>query len=87
MPETTAIRIERTGPPEAFVERQVPLREIGPADVHLRVSIPGWPASWRARRNAFHGMPFCCMLFTRQPSGAPGARHDIVSAFCFPNTP
>ena len=41
MPDTTAIRIERTGPPEAFVERQVPLRAIGPGDVHLRVTAVG----------------------------------------------
>ncbi len=41
MTETTAIRIERTGPPEAFVERQVPLRKIGPDDVHLRVTAVG----------------------------------------------
>ncbi len=41
MTDTTAIRIERTGPPEAFVERQVPLREIGPTDVHLRVAAVG----------------------------------------------
>ena len=37
----TAIRIERTGPPEAFVERTVPLRRVGSNDVHLRVTAVG----------------------------------------------
>jgi NADPH:quinone reductase-like Zn-dependent oxidoreductase len=41
MTETTAIRIERTGPPEAFVDRRVPLRPLGPADLHLRITAVG----------------------------------------------
>jgi NADPH:quinone reductase-like Zn-dependent oxidoreductase len=42
MSETTrAILIERHGPPQALVERQVPLREPSPTDVHLRVEAAG----------------------------------------------
>lgn len=38
---TRAILIERHGPPQAFVEREVPLRALGPTDVHLRVEAAG----------------------------------------------
>ena len=38
---TRAIVIERHGPPEVLVERQLPLREPGPNDVHLRVEAAG----------------------------------------------
>ena len=38
---TRAILIERHGPPEAFVERDVALREPGPREVHLRVEAAG----------------------------------------------
>ena len=41
MPTTTAIRIERPGPPKAFVERQIELRPMGPTDVHLAVTAAG----------------------------------------------
>ncbi len=38
---TTAILIERHGPPEAFVEREVPLRELGPDEVQVKVQAAG----------------------------------------------
>ena len=38
---TTAIVIDHLGPPEVLVEREVPLRELGPDDVHLRVEAAG----------------------------------------------
>lgn len=38
---TPAILIERHGPPEVLVERSVPLRDLGPDDVHLRVHAVG----------------------------------------------
>ena len=38
---TRAVLIERLGPPEAFVERAVPLPDIGPDDVHLRIEACG----------------------------------------------
>ncbi len=38
---TRALLIERHGPPEAFVEREVPLRQPGPGEVHLRVEAAG----------------------------------------------
>ncbi|KPK64988.1 MAG: hypothetical protein AMS21_05915 [Gemmatimonas sp. SG8_38_2] len=38
---TRAILIERHGPPEAFVERDVSLGEPGPGEVHLRVKAVG----------------------------------------------
>jgi NADPH:quinone reductase-like Zn-dependent oxidoreductase len=38
---TTAILIERLGPPEALVAREVPLRDPGPGEVHLRVEAAG----------------------------------------------
>lgn len=42
MPETTrAILIERLGAPEVLVEREVPLRDLGPSDLHLHVSAAG----------------------------------------------
>jgi NADPH:quinone reductase-like Zn-dependent oxidoreductase len=42
MPQTTrAILIERHGPPEVLVEREIPLRDPGPEDVHLRVGAAG----------------------------------------------
>ncbi|MCK5439048.1 MAG: zinc-binding dehydrogenase [Gemmatimonadetes bacterium] len=38
---TTAILIERHGPPEAFVEREVPLPELGPDEVQVTVQAAG----------------------------------------------
>jgi len=38
---TRAILIERLGPPEVLVERDAPLRDPGPDDVHLRVLAAG----------------------------------------------
>lgn len=38
---TAAVLIERHGPPEALVEREVPLRETGPGEVRLRVRAGG----------------------------------------------
>jgi NADPH:quinone reductase-like Zn-dependent oxidoreductase len=40
-PTTRAILIERHGPPEVFVERDMPLRQSGPGEVHLRVEAAG----------------------------------------------
>lgn len=40
-PTTTAILIDRLGPPEALVAREVPLRDPGPGEVHLRVDAAG----------------------------------------------
>ncbi|HVO34076.1 MAG TPA: zinc-binding dehydrogenase, partial [Gemmatimonadales bacterium] len=41
MSTTRAILIERLGPPEALVEREVPLADPGPDEVHLRVRAAG----------------------------------------------
>lgn len=42
MPTTTrAIRIERLGAPEVLVEREIPLPDPGPGEVHLRVQAAG----------------------------------------------
>ena len=38
---TRAVLIDRLGPPDVLVEREVPLPEPGPADVHLRVLAAG----------------------------------------------
>jgi len=38
---TRAILIERLGPPEALVEREVPLPPLGPGDIHLEVHAAG----------------------------------------------
>ena len=38
---TRAVRIERHGAPEVFVEREIPLPEPGPGEVHLRVRAAG----------------------------------------------
>jgi NADPH:quinone reductase-like Zn-dependent oxidoreductase len=38
---TRAILIERCGPPDVFVERDVPLSDLGPRDVHLRIEAAG----------------------------------------------
>jgi len=38
---TRAIRIERLGPPEVLVERDIPLPDPGPDDVQLRVRAAG----------------------------------------------
>jgi NADPH:quinone reductase-like Zn-dependent oxidoreductase len=38
---TTAIRIERHGPPEVLTQREIPLREPGPGEVLLRVDATG----------------------------------------------
>jgi NADPH:quinone reductase-like Zn-dependent oxidoreductase len=40
-PLTRAILIDRLGPPEVLVEREVPLPDLGPNDVHLRVDAAG----------------------------------------------
>jgi NADPH:quinone reductase-like Zn-dependent oxidoreductase len=39
--KTRAILIERYGPPEVLVEREVPLRDPGPEDVHVAVEASG----------------------------------------------
>lgn len=41
MTTTRAIRIERLGPPEVLVERDIPLPDPGPEDVHVRVQAAG----------------------------------------------
>ena len=38
---TRAIQIPRFGPPEVLVEREIPLREPGPGEVHLRIEATG----------------------------------------------
>ena len=38
---TRAVRIERHGAPEVFVEREIPLPVPGPHEVHLRVRAAG----------------------------------------------
>jgi NADPH:quinone reductase-like Zn-dependent oxidoreductase len=38
---TRAIFIDRLGPPEVLVEREVPLPDLGPTDLHLRVDAAG----------------------------------------------
>jgi len=40
-PTTSAIEIPRFGAPEALVERRVPLREVGPGDLHIEVHASG----------------------------------------------
>jgi NADPH:quinone reductase-like Zn-dependent oxidoreductase len=52
---TRAILIERHGPPEAFVEGEVPLREPGPRDVHLRVEAAGVNFADLAMRAGLYG--------------------------------
>ncbi len=39
--DTRAILIKRHGPPEVLIEREVPLREPGPREVHVRVEAAG----------------------------------------------
>jgi NADPH:quinone reductase-like Zn-dependent oxidoreductase len=41
MNNTRAVLIERLGPPEVLVEREVPLRDAGPGEVHLRIEAAG----------------------------------------------
>lgn len=41
MPTTTAVRIERHGPPDVLAERTVTLGDPGPDEVHLRVQAAG----------------------------------------------
>ena len=41
MGTTTAVLIERHGPPEVLVEREVPLADPGPDEVHLEVEAAG----------------------------------------------
>ncbi len=57
MPETTttAILIERHGPPEALVQRSVPLPEPGPNQVHLRVGAAGVNFGDLAMRAGLYG--------------------------------
>ena len=38
---TLAIQIQRYGPPEVLVEKEVPLPPPGPGEVHLRVAATG----------------------------------------------
>jgi NADPH:quinone reductase-like Zn-dependent oxidoreductase len=52
---TTAILIERHGPPDVFVEREVPLRDLGPGDVHLRVLAVGVNFGDLAMRAGLYG--------------------------------
>jgi NADPH2:quinone reductase len=52
---TQAILIERHGPPEAFVERDVPLADVGPTDVHLRVQAVGVNFADLAMRAGLYG--------------------------------
>lgn len=55
MSSTTAIRIERHGPPEAFVQRTVPLPDPGPTEVHLRVRAVGVNFGDLAMRAGLYG--------------------------------
>ena len=41
MNNTRAVLIERLGPPEVLVEREVPLRDPGSGEVHLRIEAAG----------------------------------------------
>ena len=52
---TRAIRIERHGPPDVLVERDIPLREPGPAEVHLRVAAAGVNFADLAMRMGLYG--------------------------------
>ncbi len=52
---TTAILIERHGPPDVFVEREVPLRDVGPNDVHVRVLAVGVNFGDLAMRAGLYG--------------------------------
>jgi NADPH:quinone reductase-like Zn-dependent oxidoreductase len=52
---TRAILIERYGPPEAFVEREVPLPELGPSEVHLRIEAVGVNFADLAMRAGLYG--------------------------------
>jgi NADPH:quinone reductase-like Zn-dependent oxidoreductase len=56
MPQTTtAIRIERHGPPEVLVERTVPLSDPGPGEVHVRVRAVGVNFGALAMRAGLYG--------------------------------
>jgi NADPH:quinone reductase-like Zn-dependent oxidoreductase len=55
MSVTTAIRIERHGPPEAFVQRSVPLPDPAPGEVHLRVRAVGVNFGDLAMRAGLYG--------------------------------
>jgi NADPH:quinone reductase-like Zn-dependent oxidoreductase len=58
LPTTTAIFIERHGPPAALVEREVRLRDPGPAEVHLRVEAAGVNfADLLMRAGLYHTVP------------------------------
>lgn len=52
---TRAILIERHGPPEVLQEREVPLRDPGPAEVHLRVAAAGVNFADLAMRAGLYG--------------------------------
>lgn len=52
---TRAIRIERHGPPRVLVEREIPLREPGTAEVHLRVAAAGVNFADLAMRMGLYG--------------------------------
>ncbi|MDH3366891.1 MAG: zinc-binding dehydrogenase [Gemmatimonadota bacterium] len=52
---TTAILIERHGPPDVFVEREVPLPDPGHGDVHLRVLAVGVNFGDLAMRAGLYG--------------------------------
>ncbi|MGD8868942.1 MAG: zinc-binding dehydrogenase [Gemmatimonadales bacterium] len=52
---TRAILIERHGPPEVLVEREVPLRDPGPSEVHLKVRAAGVNFADLAMRAGLYG--------------------------------
>ncbi len=52
---TTAILIERHGPPETLVQRTVPLPDLGPDQVHLRVGAAGVNFGDLAMRAGLYG--------------------------------
>ncbi|MDH3458828.1 MAG: zinc-binding dehydrogenase [Gemmatimonadota bacterium] len=52
---THAILIERHGPPEVFVEREVALPELGTSDVHLRIEAVGVNFADLAMRAGLYG--------------------------------
>lgn len=62
MESTTAIRIERIGPPEVLVEREVPLPDPGAGEVHVRVDAAGVNFADLVMRAGMYGtvpdMPF-----------------------------
>jgi NADPH:quinone reductase-like Zn-dependent oxidoreductase len=55
VPTTRAILIDRLGPPEVLVERDVPLAPLGPQDVHLEVQAAGVNFADLAMRMGLYG--------------------------------